>query len=173
MPVLGPHLFPARSAWNSSLTGEGFVLWCSSSLEGRWEFGSCQAPDWECAQRGCAKGTLRCHWAQAQPAPDSTEPGDPKNTSHVLARAQFCLVLVPKNNLEEREIGLEHKARCQSLCQSWCHREHCPGCAPSQLCSMGLVAGCCCRVLLFFKTPKVHNLGRKSCSSPNLGESHF
>lgn len=29
------------------------------------------------------------------------------------------------------------------------------------------------RVLLFFKPLKIHNLSRKSCSSPSLGESHF
>lgn len=36
-----------------------------------------------CSERMC-QGTLRCNWSQAQPAPDSTEPGDPKNTSHSL-----------------------------------------------------------------------------------------
>lgn len=40
MPVLGPHLLPAGCLEQHPHQG-GFVLWCSSSLEGRWEFGSC------------------------------------------------------------------------------------------------------------------------------------
>lgn len=55
---------------------------CSSLQE--WEFGFCLpvTPDWECAQRG--HGTLRCHWSQAQPAP---EPGDPKKHQRFPAQS--------------------------------------------------------------------------------------
>lgn len=43
MPVLGPQLFlqDLQGPWSCSLSSGGVVLWCSSFLEGRWEFGSC------------------------------------------------------------------------------------------------------------------------------------
>lgn len=82
---------------------------------------------------------------------------------------------MPKNNLEEGELRLEHKARCQSLCQ-WAVHRLCPLPAVSdETQSWALLQGFAgdFRVLLFFKPLKFHNLGRKCCCSPSLRESHF
>lgn len=123
----------------------GFVLWCSSFLEGRWEFGSCL----QSLQPGnvLREAVLRDPEVSLVTGTTCSRQHRTLKAPVIPWQSEFCLVLVPKNNLEEGELRLEHKARCQSLCQSWCHRGQCPGCAPSQLCLMGLRAGCCCRVL--------------------------
>lgn len=100
-------------------------------------------PDRECARRGRAGGPRGVTGHRHKLLQTARNQETLKTPESFPARAQFCLVLVPKNKLEEGELRLEHRARCQSLC----HRGQCPGCAPSQLCPVGLRAGWCCRVL--------------------------
>lgn len=118
------------------------VLGTTASAGGVWLL-PLVTPDRECARRGRAEGPRGVAGHRHKLLQTARNQETLKTPESFPARAQFCLVLVPKNKLEEGELGLEHRARCQSLC----HRGQCPGCAPSQLCPVGLRAGWCCRVL--------------------------